>query len=55
LCWNAVSGRVYSVWWSTNLLEGFQPLETNIVWPQNCWTNPANVDGAFYRLKVELE
>ncbi len=25
LGWNATSGRVYSVWWSTNLLEGFQP------------------------------
>jgi len=54
--WNAVSGRVYSVYWTTNLLNGFQPLETNIVWPQNSWTDL--VHGAqgegFYRIKVQL-
>jgi len=25
--WSAISGRVYSIWWTTNLLENFQPLE----------------------------
>ncbi len=29
LGWNAVSGRVYSVYWTTKLLNSFQPLETN--------------------------
>jgi len=53
--WNAVSGRVYSVYWTTNLLSGFQSLETNIVWPQNSWTGQPDQADGFYRLKVELE
>jgi PKD repeat protein len=57
LQWSAASGRVYSVYWTTNLLGGFQPLETNILWPQNSWTD--TVHGAqgegFYRIKVQLE
>jgi hypothetical protein len=56
LQWQSVSGRVYSVCWTTNLLNTFQPLETNILWPQNGWTDAAH--GAepnnFYRLKVRL-
>jgi hypothetical protein len=54
--WQAVSGRVYSIYWTTNLLNNFQPLETNILWPQNSWTDA--VHGAenegFYRIKVQL-
>lgn len=55
--WNAVSGRVYSIYWTTNLLNGFQPLATNIVWPQSSWTDQVNgVQGAgFYRIKVRLD
>ncbi|MGE4490556.1 MAG: S8 family serine peptidase, partial [Kiritimatiellales bacterium] len=30
--WSSVSGRVYSVWWTTNLTESFQCLESNILW-----------------------
>jgi hypothetical protein len=26
--WNTASGRVYSIYWSSNLLVGFQTLET---------------------------
>jgi parallel beta-helix repeat protein len=56
LGWNATSGRVYSVYWTTNLLNGFQPLATNIVWPQGSWTDL--VHGAeiknFYQIKVRL-
>lgn len=55
LQWNATSGRVYSIYGSTNLLNGFQPLATNIVWPQNSWTNPLQPDEGFYRLKVRLK
>jgi hypothetical protein len=51
-----VSGRVYSVYWTTNLMNSFQSLETNIVWPQSSWTDL--VHGAqevgFYRIKVRL-
>jgi PKD repeat protein len=56
LQWQSVSGRVYSVHWTTNLFAGFQPLETNIVWPQNSWTDAVHgvQDGGFYKIKVEL-
>jgi hypothetical protein len=56
LQWSAVSGRVYSVYWTTNLLNGFQPLKTNLVWPQNSWTDAvhgARADG-FYKIEVHL-
>jgi hypothetical protein len=48
---------VYSVYWTTNLLGGFQPLETNLVWPQNSWTDTVHSaeDGGFYRVKVQLQ
>lgn len=56
LQWNGVSGRVYSVYWSTNLLNGFQPLATNIIWPQTVLTNFANQGNGsgFYRINVRL-
>jgi hypothetical protein len=56
LQWQSVSGRVYSIYWTTNLLNGFQPLETNIAWPQNSWTNAMQESqaGGFYRIKVQL-
>lgn len=56
LQWSTASGRVYSVYWTTNLLNGFQPLKTNILWPQNSWTDAvygAENEG-FYRIKVQL-
>jgi hypothetical protein len=57
LQWSAVSGLVYSVYGTTNLFNQFQPLETNILWPQNSWTDA--VHGAeiknFYRIKVQLD
>ena len=53
--WGSVSGRVYSVWWSSDLrLESFQPLQTNIFWPQSSYTNPASGSKAFYRIEVQL-
>ncbi len=51
------SGRVYSVWWSTNLLENFQPLETNIPWTVNSFTDSVHdVHGQlFYKIDVEID
>lgn len=51
------SGRVYSVQWSTNLLNGFQPLETNISWTAGCFTDAVhNAYGQlFYKIDVRLE
>ncbi len=56
LQWSAASGRVYSVYWTTNLLNGFQPLETNLVWPQNSWTGQVSgsLGGEFYKIRVRL-
>ena len=58
LSWSTISGRVYSVWCSTNLLEGFAPLDgaTNLPWTIQSLglTNVPNAlpPGAFYRLEV---
>jgi hypothetical protein len=56
LRWNTVSGRVYTVWCSTNLLESFTPLTgaTNLPWTIQSVTNAADVasHGTFYRLEV---
>jgi hypothetical protein len=54
--WSAVSGRVYSVYWTTNLLTGFHPSETNIIWPQSSWTDALNCANAesFYQIKVRM-
>jgi PKD repeat protein len=54
--WNAVSGRVCSVYWTTNLLNGFQSLETNLVWPQSSWTDTVHgaQGGGYYRIKVRM-
>ncbi len=54
LQWPCVSGRVYSVLWTTNLLDGFQPLETNIPWTQGSYTNPDALPFGFYKIDVEL-
>jgi PKD repeat protein len=56
LQWQSASGRVYSVYWATNLMNSFQPLETNILWPQNSWTDTVHgaQAGSFYRIKVQL-
>lgn len=49
--WEAVSGRLYSVYWTTNLLNGFQPLETNIT--TGAYTGATVTAGqAFYRIEV---
>jgi len=43
------------IWWTTNLLENFQPLETNLLWPQDGYTNPNPNPCDYYKIKVELE
>jgi hypothetical protein len=54
LQWSAVSGRVYSVYFSTNLLTAFQCLESNIPWTRACFTNPATDPQGFYKIDVKL-
>ena len=56
ITWNPVSGRVYSVYWSTNLMNGFQPLETNILYPQGSYTNATpDTRVNHYQIKVRLQ
>ncbi|HEY0548247.1 MAG TPA: hypothetical protein VGF13_01520, partial [Verrucomicrobiae bacterium] len=54
LRWNSVTGRVYSLWQSTNLSESFTlvPGASNLPAPAQSFTNPVNTPEAFYRLGV---
>jgi hypothetical protein len=55
--WSGVTGRVYAVWWSTNLLNGFECLASNLSWSAAAFTDTvhqAETEG-FYRLEVRLE
>jgi len=54
LQWNAASGRVYSVYFSTNLMSGFQCLESNIPWTRASFTNSATEPSGFYIIDVRL-
>jgi hypothetical protein len=53
ISWPAVSGRVYTVCWTTNLLTGFH--ETNVSWPDREFTNRLSDHTGFYWLKVRRE
>jgi hypothetical protein len=53
--WSSVSGRVYSVFGTTNLVSAsFEPLKTNILWPQSSWTDTVERAENFYRIDVQL-
>jgi len=56
LQWVAVSGRVYTIYWTSNLLSGFQPLETNVPWTSGAFTDTTHTTESkgFYKLEVEL-
>jgi hypothetical protein len=55
LQWGAVPGRVYSIYWTTNLLSGFQCLESNIPWTRGGFTNPTAVPCGYYKIDVRME
>ena len=57
LSWDAVTGRVYSIYWQTNLTDAFQTLETGIRYPQNSYTDRVHnaEDQGFYWIDVGLE
>ena len=51
--WNALSGRVYSVEGTSDLLEPFVPLATNLLFPQQDYTVDFSHDtNGFYRIRV---
>ena len=52
--WNTISGRIYSVYWTSNLLNAFQPLETNIPWTRCSFTNSTTGPQGFYKINVQM-
>ena len=54
LSWNAVSGRVYAVSWTPNLMEPFLPIEQKIEWPLSIYTHTGSSEepAGFYRIGV---
>jgi hypothetical protein len=55
--WDAVTGRVYSVQWKASMTNAFTPVATNILYPQNSYTDEVHQaeDSGFYRVDVDLE
>ena len=52
--WSPVSGKVYSVYWSTNLVQGFSNLASGITYPQGSYTNPTpNAKVNHYQVRVQ--
>ena len=51
---SVVLERECDVYWSTNLLDDFVPLQTHIAWPQSSYTNqiPESTGQGFYRINV---
>jgi len=57
LSWDGHPGRRYSVYATTNLLSGFTPLQTNILWSEDQYTDLINTNeqSMFYRVEVGLD
>jgi hypothetical protein len=55
--WNAVSDRKYGVYWTTNLVSGFETLATDLLYPINSYTDTVHSaeDGGFYYIDVQLQ
>jgi len=56
LSWNPVTGRVYSVYWTSNLLSGFDiPLQTNYTGGVFTDSTHSVETKGFYKIDVQLE
>ncbi len=55
LYWNDVDGRIYNVYWSSNLTDGFMLIESNALNGAYTDTERAGEPVGFYRFTVELE
>jgi len=57
LRWNGVSGRVYNIYWTTNLLDGFTQIQTNVSWAGGCFTDRVHhvESTGFYKVDVQLK
>ncbi len=56
LSWDGQPGRRYSVYSTTNLISGFTPLQSNILWSEAQYIDLINTNeqSMFYRVQVEL-
>jgi hypothetical protein len=54
--WDGVSGRVYNIYWTSNLLSGFTLLQTNVSWESGSFTDTTHQTEScgYYKLDVEL-
>ncbi|MCK5528342.1 MAG: hypothetical protein KAI74_01550 [Kiritimatiellae bacterium] len=54
--WTSSANRFYDVYWTSNILNEFSSIQTNIVYPQNSYTDLAHPLDAigFYRVHVRL-
>ena len=55
--WNSVSGRVYNVYWSSNLFQEFTLLQSNVSWSAGSFTDTTHQveDKGFYKIDVRME
>ena len=54
LQWDAVSGRVYNVYWTTNLMNSFQPLQINYTGGVITDSLHSAASKCFYKIEVRL-
>lgn len=54
--WTAVAGREYGVYWTTDIVSGFEPLATGLSYPVNSYTDTVHTveQGGFYYIDVQL-
>ena len=55
LMWNAASSRVYTIYWASNLLSGFQPFESGVIGGVFDDTVHDAEQSGFYRIGVQME
>ncbi len=56
LQWNATSGRVYTIYWTSNLLSGFgTPWKTNLTGAAYTDSTHTAEQKGFYKIEVEME
>ena len=57
LSWNVITGRQYAVHWTADLVSGFLPLVTNLVFPVGSYTDTVHTveEAGFYFIDVQLE
>ncbi|MEN8255676.1 MAG: LamG domain-containing protein, partial [Verrucomicrobiota bacterium] len=55
--WDVAAGRLYNVYWSSNLLDGFTLLQGDIPWTENVYTDATHSaeQAGFYKLGVYLQ